>query len=114
MNDPAIKSALIKMELIWSTTLKERSDDLRSYEYITNQSMALKKAAMELKAIIEERTRQDKQDRLKYQKLYKALSIIVDTLDFQPTPCKDDNYIQDILNKLRKIRSQIKTLLEYE
>ncbi|MFZ5572102.1 MAG: hypothetical protein ACOZF0_17010, partial [Thermodesulfobacteriota bacterium] len=114
MNQELIKSAIIKIELLWSTTLREKSDDLRSFEYITNHSMALKRAVMELKSQIDKRIQQCKQDRLKYQKLRSALANIIETLDFQPTPCKDENYIQNILDKVRKIGFQIKTILEYQ
>lgn len=114
MDQPTLKSALIKIELVWSTTSKEKSDDPRSYEYIASQSIALKNEVMNLKSEIGASMGQKKKDKLKYQKLYNSLSQILETLDFESTPCKDSNYIQDILDKLKKVDLQINTLIEYQ
>ena len=113
MDQRTIRSALTKIELIWSTTSKEKSDDPRSYEYIAAQSMVLKNAVYELNMMLAAAIREDKETKMKYQKLQKSLNVIAEVLDFHPTPCKDETYIQDILDKLRKVGSQIRELADY-
>lgn len=114
MENRSLSTAIIKIELLWSTILLEKSDDPRAYEYIAVQAMALKQAVILLKADVGDSIRRSKKEKLKYQKLHSSLAAILETLDYQPQTCKDEEYILDILNKLRDIRGQIQTLLEYQ
>lgn len=113
MDNQTLKSAITKIEIIWSTTSKEKSDDPRAYEYIAVQSIALKRTVAELNREIGEKIHKNKEYRLKYQKLHNSLSRIIEILDFEQTPCKDENYIEDILEKLKKIGSQVNIIAEY-
>lgn len=108
------KSAINMIELLWSTISREKSDDPRSYEYIATQSMVLKMAVIDLKMEVAQKIQSSKKEKLKYQKLHSSLTSILDTLDYDPTPCKDENYIQNILDRLRKIRGDVETLLKYQ
>lgn len=114
MDNQTLKSALTKIEILWTTTAKEKGYDPRSYEYIAMQSMAFKQAVVELKLKVAEQINGNKKNKLKYQKLHTTLNAIQKSLDFELTPCKDEKYIQSILDKLKQNKTNINTIMQYQ
>jgi len=109
-----INTSLTKIEFFWENISKENSDDPDAYGYIATQTMSLKMTAFHLKDNIEIEILKDKKARLKLQKLQKALENIVNKLDFKIHGNKDKEYIENILNKLSKIKEDIEVVRLYK
>jgi isocitrate dehydrogenase kinase/phosphatase len=114
MFDNEIKKSLIKIEILWENISNESSDDLDAYDFISVQTMTLQMATLQLQDAIEDKIRRDKRDKLKFQKLHRALSNILKNLNFKLQMYEQKEDIEYILQKLSEITDDIEVVKQYQ
>ena len=114
MDQIDINSALLKIELVWESLVKEKSEDMDAYRYIVDQSMSLKLITFKLKDSIENQMLKDKRARIKLHKLHKALANILKALDSKNRRDNDKDHIERILTKLLHLQEDIEVIRQYQ
>jgi isocitrate dehydrogenase kinase/phosphatase len=114
MLENEIKKSLIKIEILWENISNESSEDLDAYDFISVQTMTLQMAALQLQDAIEDKIRKNKRDKLKFQKLHRALSNIIKNLNFKLQMYEEKEDIDYILQKLSEITNDIEVVKQYQ
>jgi hypothetical protein len=113
MDQNEIIESLSKIKIIWENISKESSNDANAYDYISVRSVSLKMMELTLKGHIEEIIEKDNESKIKFTRLHKSLSHMVNTLNHKLKADKDKEYIETILENILKIKDDIDTLKMY-